>query len=82
VNLLGVEPEPVAAQPGQVLLADKHYYDHQFERLLGELGLRPVRPARKGEAERAGAGWFKPLRQLVESVNPRDAEECRRRAAR
>jgi hypothetical protein len=56
VNLLTVEPELVAAQPGQVLLADKHYYGHEFERLLGELGLRLVRPARKGEAERAGAG--------------------------
>jgi hypothetical protein len=28
-----------------------------------------LRPARKGEAERAGASLFKPLRQLIESVN-------------
>jgi hypothetical protein len=68
VNLLTVEPE-LAARPGQVLLADKHYYGHQFERVLAGLGLRLVRPARKGEATRAGAGLFKPLRQLIESVN-------------
>jgi hypothetical protein len=31
--------------------------------------VRLLRPARKGEAERAGARLFRPLRQLVESVN-------------
>jgi hypothetical protein len=69
LDLLMVEPELVAARPGQLLLADKHYYGHQFERLLDELGLRLLRPARKGEPERAGAGLFRPLRQLIESVN-------------
>jgi hypothetical protein len=52
-----------------VLLADKNYDGHQFERMLAELGLRLLRPARKGEPDRAGAGLFKPLRQLIESVN-------------
>jgi hypothetical protein len=28
-----------------------------------------LRPARKGEAERAGLQLFKPLRQVIESVN-------------
>jgi len=28
-----------------------------------------VRPARKGERERPGASLFKPLRQVIESVN-------------
>jgi hypothetical protein len=69
LDLLTVEPELVAARPGQLLLADKNYYGHEFERLLDELGLRLLRPARKGEAERAGAGLFRPLRQLIESVN-------------
>jgi len=69
-DLVSVEPELVAAQLGQqVLLADKNYYGHQFEHLLAELGVRLLRPARKGEPERAGAGLFKPLRQLIESVN-------------
>jgi hypothetical protein len=31
--------------------------------------VRLLRPARKGEAGRAGASLFKPLRQLIESVN-------------
>jgi hypothetical protein len=69
LDLLAVEPELVAARPGQVLLADKNYYGQEFERLLAELGVRLLRPARKGEAGRAGASLFKPLRQLIESVN-------------
>jgi hypothetical protein len=69
LDLLTVEPELVAARPGQLLLADKNYYGHKFERMLDELGVRLLRPARKGEAERAGAGLFRPLRQLIESVN-------------
>jgi hypothetical protein len=69
LDLLATEPQLVAARPGQVLLADKNYFGGEFERLLGELGLRLLRPARKGEPERAGAHLFKPLRQLIESVN-------------
>jgi Transposase DDE domain len=69
LDIFAAEPQLVAARPGQVLLADKNYYGGEFERLLGELGLRLLRPARKGEPERAGAGLFKPLRQLIESVN-------------
>jgi hypothetical protein len=69
LDLLTVEAELVAARPGQLLIADKHYYGGQFERLLAGLGLRLLRPARKGEATPAGAGLFKPLRQLIESVN-------------
>jgi hypothetical protein len=52
-----------------VLLADKNYYGGEFERMLGGLGLRLLRPARKREAERVGAHLFKPLLQLIESVN-------------
>jgi hypothetical protein len=69
LDLLAVEPELVAARSGQVLIADKNYYGHQFQRMLGELGVRLLRPARKGEASRAGTHLFKPLRQLIESVN-------------
>jgi hypothetical protein len=69
VDLLAVEPRLVAARPGQVLLADKHYYGREFERVLAELGVQLLRPARKGEEERPGAQLFKPLRQLIESVN-------------
>jgi Transposase DDE domain len=69
LDLLAVEPELVAARPGQVLIADKNYYGGEFERVLGGLGVRLLRPARKGEPARAGAQLFRPLRQLIESVN-------------
>jgi hypothetical protein len=69
LDIFAVEPQLVAARPGQVLLADKNYYGQQFERLLAGLGVRLLRPARQGEPERAGAYLFKPLRQLIESVN-------------
>jgi hypothetical protein len=69
VDLLSVEPELVTARPGQTLLADKHYYGREFQEILAELGVRLLRPARKGEPPRPGAHLFKPLRQLIESVN-------------
>src|SRR5829696_2132398 len=69
LDLLAAESQLVAERPGQTLLADKHYYGHQFEAVLGGLGVRLLRPARKGEPERPGACLFKPLRQLIESVN-------------
>jgi hypothetical protein len=49
LDLLAVEPELVAARPGQTLLADKHYYGREFQGILAELGVRLLRPARKGE---------------------------------
>jgi hypothetical protein len=45
LDIFAVEPELVAVRPGQVLLADKNYYGQEFERVLGELGLRLLRPA-------------------------------------
>jgi hypothetical protein len=69
LDLLAVEPQLLAARPGQALLAEKHYYGREFERALAGLGVRLLRPARKGEPQRPGVGLFRPLRQLVESVN-------------
>jgi hypothetical protein len=68
-ELLAVEPQLVAVRPGQLLIADKNYYGREFEDGLAALGMRLLRPARKGEADRAGGRLFKPLRQLIESVN-------------
>jgi Transposase DDE domain len=68
-ELLAVEPELVATRPGQLLIADKNYYGRESEAGLAELGVRLLRPARKGESERPGGRLFRPLRQLVESVN-------------
>jgi hypothetical protein len=66
-ELLAVEPALIAARPGQLLIADKNYYGREFEGGLGALGVRLLRPARKGEPQRASGRLFKPLRQLIES---------------
>jgi hypothetical protein len=69
LDLLAVEPQLIADRPGQTLIGDRHYYGRRFEDRLAELGVRLLRPRRKGEPERAGAALFKPLRQIIESVN-------------
>lgn len=51
------------------LIADKNYYGRAFEAALPELGITLLRPARKGEPPRPGARYFKPLRQIIESIN-------------
>jgi hypothetical protein len=68
-DLVATEPGLIAARPGLVLLADKNYYGREFEHRLAEAGIHLLRPARSGEPERAGTPLFKPLRQLIESVN-------------
>lgn len=69
LDILAVDPGLLAGRPPPALLADRNYYGRDFESQLAESGVRLLRPARKGEPERAGAGLFKPLRQLIESVN-------------
>ena len=55
--------------PGQVLIGDKNYFGRDFENDLTGRELVLLRPARKGEARRAGQNLLKPLRQVIESVN-------------
>ena len=43
--------------------------ENHTELQLAGLGVRLLRPVRKGKPERAGSALFKPLRQLIESVN-------------
>jgi hypothetical protein len=69
LSLFDTERKLVAARPGQTLIGDKNYFGTAFERRLAELDVRLLRPTRKGEAERAGSQLFKPLRQIIESVN-------------
>ena len=57
------------ASPGQVIIGDKGYYGRDFEKALAEDRLVLLRPARKGEPDPAGRQYFKPLRQVIESVN-------------
>lgn len=69
LDLLATEPALLASRPGQTLISDKNYFGRDFEHQLAEQDIRLLRPARKGEPERPGAPLFKPLRQVIESVN-------------
>jgi hypothetical protein len=68
-GMLTAGPDLVATRPGQTLIGDKNYYGAAFEAAIAGAGIRLLRPARKGEAPRAGAHLLKPLRQIIESVN-------------
>lgn len=68
-DLVATTPALAGRSPRQILLADKNYYGADFEQRTAEAGIDLLRPARKGEPERPGARFFKPLRQIVESVN-------------
>ena len=53
----------------QIIIADKGYHGREFETGLSQAGIDLLRPARKGEPARPGQRFFKPLRQVIESVN-------------
>jgi Transposase DDE domain len=68
--LLGIlADDDLARRAGQVIIGDKNYYGRDFERELAAARLVLLRPARKGEPDPAGRQYFKPLRQVIESVN-------------
>jgi Transposase DDE domain len=69
--LLDILDDPVllAGRDGQIIIGDKNYYGRDFEAALAGAGLELLRPARQGEPERPGTRFFKPLRQIIESVN-------------
>ncbi len=67
--IFGADPSLLATRPGQTLIGDKNYYGRDFEAALAAEGIRLLRPARHGEPRRPGAHLFKPLRQIIESVN-------------
>ncbi len=66
---LDADPNLLATHPGQTLMADKNYYGRQFEAALADAGIELLRAARTAEKPRAGQRFFKPLRQVVESIN-------------
>ncbi|AVH95618.1 IS982 family transposase [Streptomyces sp. WAC00288] len=68
-DLLDTAPDVMATHTRQTIIGDRNYYGREFEGDLTERHLDLLRPARKGEPERAGAHLFKPLRQVIESVN-------------
>ena len=61
----------ITAPPGgrQILIGDKNYFGKDFEQGLTDSGIELLRPARKGEKPRPGTRFFKPLRQVIESIN-------------
>jgi len=68
LDLFHDDPTLAGSRPGQLLIADKNYYGRDFEADLTGQGIRLLRRARKGEPERSGGTFFKPLRQTVESI--------------
>jgi hypothetical protein len=69
LGMLEAAPDVLADRPHQTIIADRQYYGRAFEADLPERELHLLRPARRGESERAGASLFKPLRQTIESIN-------------
>ena len=69
LGILAADPTLAAERPSQTVIADKHYYGKDFEHTLDQAGIELLRRARKGEPERPGAQLFKPLRQIIESIN-------------
>ena len=68
LDILHTEPTLSAERTGQILIGDKNYFGAEFEATLAEEGLTLLRPARKGEPDRAGSQFFTPLRQTIESI--------------
>ncbi len=68
LDLLHDDPTLAGARPGQILIGDKNYFGQDFQTALADQGIELLRPARKGEPERPGSKFFKPLRQTVESI--------------
>lgn len=52
----------------QIVIGDKNYFGRAFEADLDAAGIELLRPTRKGEKPRPGQRFFKPLRQIIESV--------------
>jgi hypothetical protein len=69
LDLLAAECGLLRERPRQTLIGDKNYFGRGFERELSEHGVQLLRPVRKGEREWPGAALFKPLRQVIESIN-------------
>ena len=69
LDILHTDPALTADRAGQTVIADKNYYGREFETTLAEAGLNLLRPARKGEPPRPGTRFFRPLRQVIGSIN-------------
>jgi hypothetical protein len=73
-DIIAATPALAATHPSTgrgaiTLIGDKNYYGRAFEAGLAAAGIDILRPARKGEQPRPGERLFKPLRQIIESIN-------------
>lgn len=69
-DILAASPAISGPQGGtQILIGDKNYFGADFEMGLKGSRIELLRPARKDEKPRPGSQFFKPLRQVIESVN-------------
>jgi hypothetical protein len=69
IDMFDHDPTLLADRHGQTIIADKGYASAQFERTLREHGVELIRPARRDEQPRRGAGQLHSLRQIIESIN-------------
>jgi DDE family transposase len=69
LSMLEIDAALVNGRPGQTVIGDKNYFGRDFEKAMTDGDLVLPRPVRKGEAPRAGRQLFRPLRQVIESVN-------------
>jgi hypothetical protein len=63
-----VDPSATVASH-RMTIGDKNYYGAVFEADAAGAGVELLRRARKGERPRPGERFFKPLRQITESIN-------------
>jgi hypothetical protein len=68
IDILHADPT-LTDRRAQIMIGDKNYFGAEFEATLPEASIDLLRPARKGEPERPGTRFFKPLRQTIESIN-------------
>ena len=70
IEILSTTSTPVSnTRESATIIGDKNYYGRAFEATLADQGITLLRPARKGETPSPGHRFFKPLRQIIESVN-------------
>ncbi len=60
---------PALAHRPITLIGDKNYFGKAFETELAQAGIQLLRPARKGETPQASARFYRPVRQIIESIN-------------
>jgi hypothetical protein len=67
--VLDHDPDLVTDRPGLLIVADKGYVSAELDRWLTERGVRLLRPSYRNRTPHPGEHLFKPVRQLIESVN-------------